>query len=371
MIKPYTVSYAQNREDIILSGFFGAEEKGFYVDIGAYDPEYDSVTKLFYLRGWTGINVEPQPDRFEYFVKKRQKDVNVNVGISDKPDVLRLRSYDNQGLSTFSPEMKSEYEKEKVNDQTAHYTDLDVKVVTLKQLFVENNVKKIQFLKVDVEGLEYEVLDGNDWVKYRPEVICIEANHVKRDWRKLLKNNNYSLTFYDGLNEYYTDNATKRAQQFDYVQTIIFQEPIVNFKMLEDLKDYDKLVQWLESTNKKLRAELEDTQLHAHNLQTTLDEVLPLRKHLKRTLRYHLGRVDRKVARSLARSNNFKPVPVNAEADSQQDALKLAQISDNSNFTAFNRAPRQHPLMPVYRASRKAGVKTVSKLRTVSRKHKS
>jgi hypothetical protein len=65
MITNHLVSYAQNREDILLRAFFDPKEVGFYVDVGAYDPDDDSVTRLFYDRGWRGINIEPQPNRFK------------------------------------------------------------------------------------------------------------------------------------------------------------------------------------------------------------------------------------------------------------------------------------------------------------------
>ena len=65
---------------LTLASFFPDVEKGFYVDIGGYDPDYDSVTKLFYLRGWHGINVEPQPSGYRLFEEKRNRDINLNIG---------------------------------------------------------------------------------------------------------------------------------------------------------------------------------------------------------------------------------------------------------------------------------------------------
>ncbi len=82
------IYYSQNREDIILDSFFPDVEEGFYVDVGAYDPDHDSVTKLFYLKGWHGINIEPQEKRHQLFVKKRKRDTNLNIGISSKSGSL-------------------------------------------------------------------------------------------------------------------------------------------------------------------------------------------------------------------------------------------------------------------------------------------
>ena len=64
------ISYAQNREDVILNGFFEGRDKGFYVDVGAGNPVDDSVTKLFYDKGWHGINIEPIPHIYKELEKQ-------------------------------------------------------------------------------------------------------------------------------------------------------------------------------------------------------------------------------------------------------------------------------------------------------------
>ena len=81
---PMRVSYAQNGEDIVLSRGFRSDT-GFYVDIGAFDPTSDSVTKLFYDRGWHGINVDPVPEVIALFERERPRDINVQVAVSVEP----------------------------------------------------------------------------------------------------------------------------------------------------------------------------------------------------------------------------------------------------------------------------------------------
>jgi len=214
------VYYSQNREDLILQAFFPGEKDGFYVDVGAFDPDIDSVTKLFYLNNWHGINIEPQPEKYALFEKKRKRDTNLNVGISDEASELTLRVYKSGGLSTFSESMKSLYETSPDND-TREYQEVTVPILPLREVFSKENVTKLSFLKVDVEGLEYEVLASNDWEKYRPEVICIEANHIEHDWRPLLCDVRYKLVFNDGLNDYYVDTRTDREQKFDFVKEVV------------------------------------------------------------------------------------------------------------------------------------------------------
>lgn len=214
------IYYSQNREDLILEAFFPEVTKGFYVDVGAYDPDYDSVTRLFYKKGWHGINVEPQPDRFKKFVSLRKRDTNLNNGISDKKGSLTLRAYKNGGLSTFSNDMKKQYEKETSSD-VSEFQDIKVPITTLRDVFKEHAPEVIHFLKIDIEGLEYEALSGNDWKKYRPQVLCIESNHMVKNWKQLILDEGYEFVFFDGLNDYYAAKESGRAKTFDYVQHIL------------------------------------------------------------------------------------------------------------------------------------------------------
>jgi len=74
------ISYSQFLEDLILFSIFYDVENGFYIDIGANDPNVISVTKSLYIRGWYGINIEPLPDRFRALVKYRKRDINLQIG---------------------------------------------------------------------------------------------------------------------------------------------------------------------------------------------------------------------------------------------------------------------------------------------------
>lgn len=366
MTTNHIVSYAQNREDIILQGFFDPDEIGFYVDIGAYDPDEDSVTKYFYIRGWRGINVEPQPDRYAFFIDKRPEDININCGISNKSGHLTLRSYNNQGLSTFSKTIQAKYEKS-TEAGTKKYRDITVDVATLEQLLEDQNVESIQFLKVDVEGLEYEVLEGNDWNRYRPEVLCIETTQSQKKWESLLKNKDYTCVFSDGINKYYTDNKTNRAEKFDYVEDVVFKEPIVNHRLLEDYERYDKHIAWLESTIENLRQDNESAHTQMHNLQTALNDMTPLRRHLKKQIRHHMGRADKKIVRKLSRKADFKPLPYDA-SPARQDVVSLleeAAAYDQKNFRLYRKTAKPHALLPLYMNSRNKAYET---FRTAKRK---
>jgi FkbM family methyltransferase len=268
LINGSTISYAQNREDLILAGFFEQGYHGFYVDVGANDPEVDSVTKIFYQNGWTGLNIEPIKSHFKALQKQRKKDLNENIGIATKKGTLKLREYTGSGLSTFSETMKREHQ-ENPTGFTESYLDYEVPVEPLKAVFTRHNLTKIDFMKVDVEGYEYDVLASNDWDKYRPKVLCIEANHIDKDWRPLLVEAGYRLEFFDSLNEYYVDARAKGLKRFSYVDAVVSRQPIVTHHLAGLLNEQ------VDNINAELSA-LEDRAIAAENKQ----------KYLARELEY-------------------------------------------------------------------------------------
>ena len=179
------ISYSQWGEDIIIDDLLGKKKEGFYVDIGAYDPTRFSNTKRFYLRGWRGINVEPDPIRIEKFYKERSCDINLNIGIANTNNLLNFYKFSPQTLSTFSKKSLDDYQKQgyKLNEI------IKVRVLKLSKVLEKNykGSKRIDFLSIDTEGLDLEVLKGNNWKKFRPKVICIEGqiNNPKKFLIKL------------------------------------------------------------------------------------------------------------------------------------------------------------------------------------------
>lgn len=254
------LSYAQNREDIIINAFFDGSDHGFYVDIGANHPVFDSVTKFFYLKGWTGVDVEPNAKLAAMLRTDRPLDTVVEAGVSSKTGEETFRVYENTGLSTFSKQVMDET-SEAYDVFKQKYEDIRVKVDTLANIL--DSVKtadKIDFMKIDVEGLEYEVLSGNNWKRYRPELICIEANHSVKDWRKLLTKNGYTKFFEDGLNEYYAPEDSKRAKTFTYPESVLMKYPKIlpfiphsdSYEVTEKTFLYEKSSNKEESLKKRL-----------------------------------------------------------------------------------------------------------------------
>jgi FkbM family methyltransferase len=234
----YNLTYSQNREDLIIRAFLKNIKKGFYVDVGANHPTIDSVTKVFYDEGWKGINIEPNKTLNKLLKDERPNDINLQIGVSDKPGQLVLRSYDiGHGLSTFSKEMQKDY-TEHPSRVTKEYHDYKVDTLPLKDIFDKYNVPQINFMKIDVEGYEYEVIDSNDWAKYRPQVLCIEANHMIKNWKPLLAKAKYELVYFDGLNNYYlSKECISLKENFSYVNDLLLGKPIIKADVFNELKD--------------------------------------------------------------------------------------------------------------------------------------
>jgi FkbM family methyltransferase len=272
--QPFVISHAQNREDIILSGFFKGVKKGFYVDIGANDPSQDSVTKFFYENEWSGINIEPIPRLYKQLVSARPRDINLNIGISSEAGSMTFREYPTMhGLSTFAKNIQKGYDGlSKKEEKYKEFKEYEVAIETLQHVFEKNIAPnlEIDFMKVDVEGLEYEVLEGNDWEKFRPRVICIESNHMTKDWRPFLLDNRYKAVFFDGLNTYYIADEAKDAQKsFSYIETML-PTPVVDYRVVGILEYYK---------NARLEAEARNAEIHnqlhvaQHNLYVTQQEL--------------------------------------------------------------------------------------------------
>lgn len=220
--------YAQNKEDLLIKSFFPDIKEGFYIDIGANDPVIDSVTKLFYDEGWRGINIEPIKRHFDNICSHRLRDINLNIGVSNKKGVLEFTEYpEGDGLSTFDKTMRDYYKKADHPFPTQKMNNYKVSVTTLADIIKQHGDQKINFLKIDVEGFEYEVIEGNDWKVFRPELICIEANHISHDWRPILTRNDYEQVFFDGINNYYlAKESLYRKDYFDYPNAVFAGNPV-------------------------------------------------------------------------------------------------------------------------------------------------
>lgn len=168
------VAYSSEGEDLILKRIFDKKRCGIYVDVGAHHPFRVSNTYLFYKRNWTGINIDPMPGSMVLFNRHRPKDINLEIGVSETRQQLTYFIFNEPALSTFSPDKVEEY------SQAAQYRVIAEKQIDTYPLadILDQHLPKdvtIDFLTIDVEGLDLEVLRSNNWDKYRPTYVLAES----------------------------------------------------------------------------------------------------------------------------------------------------------------------------------------------------
>jgi FkbM family methyltransferase len=167
-------SYAQEGEDRILRRIFERRPQGFYVDVGAHHPTRFSNTHLFYTLGWRGINIEPSAEAIARFERLRPRDINVAAAVAEREGDATYYLFDEPALNTLDRALAEERER------TTPYRIVGQRkldVTTLAALLRRwlPAQTHIDFLSVDVEGLDLGVLRSSDWQTYRPDVVLVEA----------------------------------------------------------------------------------------------------------------------------------------------------------------------------------------------------
>ncbi len=169
-----SLSYAQEGEDLILQRIFENKEKGFFIDVGAHHPKRFSNTYLFYKKGWTGINIDPIPGVMTKFNEIRPNDINLEIGICDKEEVLTYYIFNEPALNTFS-EVEALKKQGLPNYKIIQQKKIKVlRLETILDKYLAQN-QEIDFLSIDVEGLDMQVLKSNNWDKYRPTIVLVES----------------------------------------------------------------------------------------------------------------------------------------------------------------------------------------------------
>lgn len=167
------LTFSQEGEDVLLNRIFYNIEDGFFVDVGANHPYRFSNTYRLYTRGWSGINIEPNPELIKIFQNERKRDINIQIGISMKSDELEYFYYQNSTLNTFDKKLVTERSIKPYKSEIIHVDSL---ANILNQYLPQE--KEIDFLNIDAEGFDLVVLQSNDWDKYRVKYICIETKEI-------------------------------------------------------------------------------------------------------------------------------------------------------------------------------------------------
>jgi FkbM family methyltransferase len=187
-------SYSMDKEDLVVQEYFKNKTYGFYVDVGCYHPLQRNNTMLLYLKGWRGINIDISDFSIKLFKFLRPEDLNLNLAISNLEGEIDM--FFQKKLSQLSTI------KEKHAKIAFQGTIHNKKILSrrLNSILEESKYrdKRIDFLNIDVEGSDFEVLQSLDFNKYSPELICIEVIEKeleKSDVFNFLYNKKYKKTW--------------------------------------------------------------------------------------------------------------------------------------------------------------------------------
>ncbi len=207
----HQISFSQEGEDCILNRIFERKKLGFYVDVGAHHPQRFSNTYRFYLRGWQGINIDPLPGTKEEFDRIRPRDINLQMGISDSALELTYYQFEEPAFNTFLADIAEQRTSPLI-------AKTPVKTHTLSQVLREYLPigQSIDFMSIDVEGFDLQVLKSNDWRLFRPSYVLSEILGIKdmdevmdTDLVKFMNSVNYSVFSRSVNTVFFVDNLSK------------------------------------------------------------------------------------------------------------------------------------------------------------------
>jgi FkbM family methyltransferase len=196
--------HSQLYEDYILSYIFKDKTSGLFVDVGTNYPDQSNSTHYFSIRGWKGINIEPNKKLFQLITKSRPNDINLNLAVSNEKGKASFYIVtDANEVSSLDSSVQDLFKDKNVVVE-------EVEVDTLTNIFDNNKigVNDIDFIKIDVENKEKEVLEGLDLKKFRPKVLVLETvspsnfySHVS--FEDMIIEQGYLFGMTDDLNRYY------------------------------------------------------------------------------------------------------------------------------------------------------------------------
>jgi len=252
------ISYSQNLEDVMLWRALKHIEQGFYVDVGANDPKFLSVTRAFYERGWHGINIDPAT--WALLNKERTRDINLEVAASAAEGQITFYEVSDSTLSTSASKVAEQY-----RERGQVVIERKVPSMTLNQILAKYSNGPIHFMNIDVEGAELDVLRGLDLSTWRPWIILIEATIPTteipcfEESESLIVSSNYEFVYFDGLNRFYVAKEHGELLKSFCAPPNIFDHYVLSRQVDDqrDLEAKEKVIQAQNSVIQSQNRELE------------------------------------------------------------------------------------------------------------------
>jgi len=197
-------SYSMEGEDLEIIKIVKHINNGFFIDVGCYHPLHLSNTYLLYKKNWRGINVDLSKFSIDLFNSIRPEDININSAVSNSEDLVTY--YFQKDLSQLGT-IKIDEAQKRMQGLIKEKKIRSQKLTTI----IENtkyNKRKIDFLNIDSEGADFDILKSLDFDMYRPKLICVEihdTNVEKSEINKFLINLNYNKKWSATFSHLYID----------------------------------------------------------------------------------------------------------------------------------------------------------------------
>lgn len=264
------ISYAQNFEDVMLWRALKHVKRGFYIDIGAQDPVIDSVSRAFYEHGWRGVHVEPTPHYAGKLRQDRPDETVLQAALGSQNRTLNFFEVINTGLSTGDEKIA-----EKHRDAGFAVREQVVPCLPLADLLELYQDQDIHWLKIDVEGMEKQVLEGWGVSEIRPWIVVVESTlpntqiETYQQWEHLLTELGYQFVYFDGLSRFYISKAHQELKDYFRCPPNVFD----NFALSGTSGGYSVLLNnKLSQCEQELTTQLEHSREKTQRLMDDLTE---------------------------------------------------------------------------------------------------
>ena len=214
-------------EEILVNRLLKKFSKGFFVDVGAYNPIIGSLTNQLYRKGWNGLNLDFSKSNIQLFNFLRKRDISLQVGVSDKEGLIDSFVFDpSSGTNTLEKKYADGWSK----NFNRKYEINKIKCKKLTNILDDYDVRKnFEFLNIDVETHDFKVLKGLDLNVYKPKLITCEIIvDPKKMWGKT------RADYYSSLEDVIRSDISKYLQKYNY--KLISHYYLTSFFISEELQ---------------------------------------------------------------------------------------------------------------------------------------
>ena len=204
--RKYLNNGSQFGEDKFLYNLFEKNYVGKYLDVGCFHPTKHNNTSLFYKNGWQGINIDLNPLTIDLFNFMRPNDININTAISSEESEKTLFFLSENNTQNTLSENQLLFLKKHHNLRDDEIIKKKIKTRRLDNILEENNFHNIDFMNLDVEGHELEVLKTINFKKTKLKYVCIE----------MINHNDLSIKNSDQILDLLETNKFEQIKKFDF-----------------------------------------------------------------------------------------------------------------------------------------------------------